>query len=402
MPAKRPAYLTTLTPLRGIAALLVVIFHCNLMLMPFVPPGYTNLVSNGWLWVDFFFMLSGFIMCYVYGKYFTRRVTWAQYKKYIGARFARVYPLHFFTTIWALICIVAIINKASNLDPFFNVIFNPKALPACLLLIQSLHIYITPPLNTPSWSLSTEWWMYMIFPFMVPVFANLKKRGKLATLFLLILFYLFLRYIIGPMALSFGSPKPTLNLVSDFGLFRCLAGFLAGMLLFGFYRDKAGYAVLKSSWCFIAFFLAALLCMHFGAADIIILAFFPFILISAAYNSTQVKRLLDTTVLQRLGDWSFSIYMVHVPLIWMFTILAVNKNPAMFGDLVKLLSQKPDYQLGAMMCMVVVALTILIASLTYRFIEVPARNYLNDAFKTKERKIRAVDTEYDLATDASK
>ena len=189
MPVKKPAYLTTLTPLRGIAALLVVIFHCNLMLMPFVPPGYTKLVSNGWLWVDFFFILSGFIMCYVYGKYFSRRVTWAHYKKYIGARFARVYPLHFFTTIWALICVMVIINKASSLDPFFTVIFNPKAAPACLLLIQSLHIYLTPPLNTPSWSLSTEWWMYTIFPFVVPVFARLKKRGKLITLFLLIIFY---------------------------------------------------------------------------------------------------------------------------------------------------------------------------------------------------------------------
>ena len=55
-----------------------------------------------------------------------------------------------------------------------------------------------------------------------------------------------------------------------------------------------------------------------------------------------------------------------------------------------------------MMCMVVVALTILIASLTYRFIGVPARNYLNDAFKTKKKKIKAVDTEYDLVADANK
>jgi len=242
----------------------------------------------------------------------------------------------------------------------------------------------------------------MIFPFIVPVFANLKKRGKLVTLFLLIIFYLFLRYIIGPLDLTFGNPKPTLNLVSDFGLLRCLAGFLTGMLLFEFYKDKTGYAILKNSWCFIAFFLAALICMHFGVADIIIIAFFPFILVSAAYNNTQVKRILDTIVLQRLGDWSFSIYMVHIPIIWMFTILAVNKNPAMFADLMKLLSQKPNYQLGAMMCMVVVALTILIASFTYRFIEVPARNYLNDVFKTKEKKIKAVNTEYDFTTSANR
>jgi peptidoglycan/LPS O-acetylase OafA/YrhL len=225
-------------------------------------------------------------------------------------------------------------------------------------------------------------------------FANLKKSGKLVTLFLLILFYLFLRYVVSPTGLSFGDPKPTLNLVSDFGLLRCLAGFLTGMLLFEFYKDKTGYTVLKKSWCFAAFFLAALACMHFGVTDIIILAFFPFILISAAYNATWVKRILDTALLQKLGDWSFSIYMVHIPIIWMFTILAVNKNPALFADLMKLLSQKPNYQLGGMMCIVVVGLTILIASFTYRFIELPARNYLNNAFKTKEKGVKAVSIEY--------
>ena len=51
-------YLTTLTPLRGIAALLVVIFHSNLMLMPFLPMGSRHFIWAGWLWVGFFFVLS--------------------------------------------------------------------------------------------------------------------------------------------------------------------------------------------------------------------------------------------------------------------------------------------------------------------------------------------------------
>lgn len=57
MSANRP-YLTTLTPLRGIAALLVVIFHANLMVTPFISPFGDNLVGSGWLWVDFFFCLE--------------------------------------------------------------------------------------------------------------------------------------------------------------------------------------------------------------------------------------------------------------------------------------------------------------------------------------------------------
>jgi peptidoglycan/LPS O-acetylase OafA/YrhL len=155
-------YLTTLTPLRGIAALLVVIFHSNLQ-FPFMPSGYTHLISSGWLWVDFFFVLSGFVIAYAYGAEFRDSLSRGSYWRYIRSRFARIYPLHLFTLVWALIVSIIIRSLATGLDPFFAAIFNPAAAPACLLLVQPLNLYITAPLNTPSWSLSTEWWVYMIF-----------------------------------------------------------------------------------------------------------------------------------------------------------------------------------------------------------------------------------------------
>ncbi len=393
MPQKTETYLTTLTPLRGIAALLVVIFHCNLEGMQFVPFGYTSLVSDGWLWVDFFFILSGFIMSYVYEKYFFENISWNKYKKFIGARFSRVYPLHFITTLWAFALAVYIVNSATSLDPFFVANFNPKSLPACLLLVQSLHLYRAAPLNSPSWSLSTEWWVYMIFPLLVPLFAKLKKAGKWLMFLFLVAFYLLLRYKIGPLSQNFPKGQPTINLVADFGWLRCLAGFLTGMLLFQWYKSKAAYAVLKNSWCFVFFFAATLVCMHFAVMDIIIIALFPFILLTAAYNNTAIKRMLDTRALQRLGDWSFSIYMVHVPIMMIFTCIQINKTPGMFADMSKMRIQKPDYTHGAIMSIVIVALTILVASLTYRFIEVPARNYLNTAFNTKRKMIQEASVE---------
>lgn len=60
----------------------------------------------------------------------------------------------------------------------------------------------------------------------------------------------------------------------------------------------------------------------------------------------------------------------------------------MFANMTKMISQKPNYALGAILTFVIVALTILVASLTYRFIEVPARNYLNNAFNTNVKKIQ--------------
>ena len=377
-------YLTTLTPLRGIAALFVVIFHSSIFIGPFMADGYTSFFDNAWLWVDFFFILSGFIMCYAYNGYFKDKVTTTAYWKYIGARFARIYPLNFVTAIWAFIIACITLHLATRLDPFIAQIINPKALPACLLLIQSMHIYDTPPLNTPSWSLSTEWWAYMLFPFIVPYFVKLKDTGRLVTGALAIAYYVFLKYVIGPVSQN---PVPSINMVADFGFLRCLAGFFAGMLTFSFYERRAGFAFIKNDWFFSLFFFGVMAALHFNVMDILIIAFFPFIIITAAYNNGVVKRILDNRVLQRLGDWSFSIYMVHMPIIASFTSFAVSKNPSMLADMHKFLSQKPNYAFGLIRCFVIVLLTLLIASLTYRFVEIPSRNYFNKLFNTRQKKI---------------
>lgn len=383
MPASSHPYLTTLTPLRGIAALIVVVFHCNLALMSYLPPGYTQFLDNAWLWVDFFFVLSGFIMCYVYGKYFKSGVTWTKFKKFMGARFARIYPLYFITTLFSFVTSALVLHYASSVFPFFAAILNLKALPACLLLIQSFHLYITAPLNTPSWSLSTEWWVYMVFPFLVPFFLSLKQTGKSFTTLGIIGFFIFLRYVVGPH--EPGNTGPSINMIAGFAVFRCLAGFWLGMLLFTFYQHRSGYAIIKQDWFFALSFLSVLAAMHFGLMDIAIIMIFPFILLSAAYNDTRVKRILDTRPMQNIGDWSFSIYMVHMPIISLVWVFRVKNNPAMFSGF-ESFGGKPNYLLGAALCAFVICLTLIAASLSYRFIEVPARNYLNKLFKTKHQQ----------------
>ncbi|MFM7430866.1 MAG: acyltransferase family protein [Flammeovirgaceae bacterium] len=377
-------YLTTLTPLRGIAALLVVIFHSNLMLMPFVEPfAKPNLINAGWLWVDFFFVLSGFIIFYVYGESFRNALNAKSYWKYIKARFARVYPLHFFTLLWCLICATIILHYANGVAPFYATMFNPFAAVPSLFFLQSLGLYMTAPLNSPSWSLSTEWWVYMIFPLLVPFFSRLKNIGMILTLVGIASFYLFIKYVLSPIH-SFPPGATTINVLTDFGFFRCLAGFLAGMLLFRVYQQSVGVNFFKKSWVFLLFFIGVLIAMHVGMEDVIIVAFFPFILLTAAYNTTTVKKALDTTVLQRLGDWSFSIYMVHVPIMFIFWIFQVRANPTTYAIFPPISDGSPDYLMVLWVCLIVITLTLLVASITYRYIEVPARNYLNERFSSKE------------------
>lgn len=382
-------YLTTLTPLRGIAALLVVIFHSNLMLAPFIPQGYTHLIDSGWLWVDFFFVLSGFIMFYVYGKNFKQGFNRHHYLKYVGARFARVYPLHLFTLIISFIIAVLVVYFADGLDPFFAEMINPSALPASLVFLQGMGLFWAAPLNTPSWSLSTEWWMYLVFPFVVPFFMRLNASGKFLTFITLIAAYLLLMYFVGPVSMAgpFPAGQPTLNLVADFGFFRCALGFLLGMLLHEVYVSRAAYSFFKNNWTFAILFVGALIAMHFGIHDLLIIALFPLIILAAAYNESNVKRILDTKVLQRLGDWSFSIYMVHVPIISCFWLLQVYNDPKVFSNFLALVSQPPNYGVGLIFFVIVFTFTLLLAALTYRYIELPARNYLNARFNVKKQQV---------------
>jgi peptidoglycan/LPS O-acetylase OafA/YrhL len=93
--------LPSLTPLRGVAALWVVLYHyCgtaqylpNLDITP-----YSYFISKGYLGVDLFFMLSGFVMAHVYHDAFSESIG-RHYRGFLVARIARLYPLHIFNLL---------------------------------------------------------------------------------------------------------------------------------------------------------------------------------------------------------------------------------------------------------------------------------------------------------------
>jgi peptidoglycan/LPS O-acetylase OafA/YrhL len=86
--------LQSLTSLRGLAALWVVFYHYSAIYFPRLDIGdYSNLIAKGYLAVDLFFMLSGFVMTHVYYRAFSESIT-QNYRNFLVARVARLYPLH--------------------------------------------------------------------------------------------------------------------------------------------------------------------------------------------------------------------------------------------------------------------------------------------------------------------
>jgi len=157
-----------LTSLRGLAAILVVLYHASYNVD--WPEGHLlKLVfSQGFLAVDFFFVLSGFIIAYTYSDRFSE-FTWSNYRVFLWKRFARIYPLHLFVMLlFVSITVVIFItgrppdSRWYPVDGFFFKV----------LLIDAWWTGYATTWNVPSWSISAEWFVYLTFPCLLRPFVG--------------------------------------------------------------------------------------------------------------------------------------------------------------------------------------------------------------------------------------
>jgi peptidoglycan/LPS O-acetylase OafA/YrhL len=126
-------YFSNLTPLRGFAALWVVVFHFQETVMTFNAANHTRMVAKGYMMVDLFFIMSGFIISHIYQQSFQNGLTYQSFRKFIVARFARVYPLHFFV----LLILILLVWPSGQ----WNMVQDPKAIPTNILLLHSFGIH---------------------------------------------------------------------------------------------------------------------------------------------------------------------------------------------------------------------------------------------------------------------
>ena len=142
---------------------------------------------NGWLWVDFFFLLSGFVLAHAYGERFSRWPGIAGFREFLVFRFARLWPLHIVT----LGLLVSLESAKFALDgPFTEMLppafagrNHPQWLPLHVFLLQAFTQEDYDTWNVPSWSISCEWFAYMLFPLLVSVIRR-ASSGLRATLML--------------------------------------------------------------------------------------------------------------------------------------------------------------------------------------------------------------------------
>ena len=359
-----PRWITGLTPMRGIAALFVVLFHAPIFGMGFTLYTHTYFFYQGWLWVDFFFVLSGFIMAHVYGERFQDRIHAGAVRDFLVRRFARLWPLH----VAALAMLIAL-EGAKYLGDFtftptmpapFTGHSEPATIPLHLAFLQFLTHDDFNTWNTPSWSIGCEWWAYVLFPVLFRGIARLRGRLRL----------LFFACCYAALVLIWVGAGGSLNIgIMGYALARCFAEFALGIGVFELWRRGTARPLLGSDAFFGLLLVAIALSLHFAIWDFLVVPLMAALVLAAASNRARAGAVLEHPMMRWLGEISYSIYLVHWPVFIALALLvgAVHGTP--------LAAERSKLEALALLGIALPAILGL-ATLTYRYIEVPSRRWL--------------------------
>jgi len=289
-----------LTGIRGYAACWVVLFHAVFVagrLQPALPQqSALPIVNRGYLAVDLFFILSGYVLMLSHGEALRQRRAWAL-RAFFAGRIGRILPLHW--TVLALLWGLTAIKPRwpwIGIEPDGSRLFFQN-----LVLVQG---WLGNPLswNTPAWSLSAEWLAYAAFPVLVLLVARVNKQGCWAVIgggFVLL-----------ALAASRGQDGG-LNHVHALGLVRCLCEFPMGMAGFRLRQHgRPGDPATADRWfrAGVGLFALALTTPRLDA--VATLAFLAMVMASGG-GSALAGRLFGHPVAVHLGEISFSLYLLH-------------------------------------------------------------------------------------------
>ncbi len=357
---------------RGLCACLVVMFHFH----GYSPIYSWGLIRNSYLFVDFFFVLSGFVIAW---NYATRLDSWQGVRRFLLLRVGRVYPLHLFM----LLCFLAyevLRHLSAQAQPSAFATFEGATAPIALLshffLVHSLHLHDGLTWNGPSWSISTELWTYVLFA-LLSVWLGVRNwmLGLVALAAPLLLVYL---------------SRTGMDTTYDWGLIRCVFGFALGTAC---YKILRLWPRLQRTLPARPGVMTMLECLMVGAVIVFVatagttaLSFLaPFVFAMAvlvfSVEAGWLSRMLRTPVLKWLGMLSYSIYMTHFIFVLVLPSLVkrlVRQDlwtpmPLPTGQYVMVFGR--DNVEGTLLYGAVLALTVAFSAFTYRWIETPGRDW---------------------------
>jgi len=374
--SKTPAYLESkshyeiLDGLRGVASVTVIAFH----VMETFTGGnrFIQIINHGYLAVDFFFLLSGFVVAYAYDDRWGKMTQWDFYKRrlvrlqpmvvmgsIIGALLfyfqgSAAFPLITQTPVWQMLLVMLV---------GFTLI--PLPISMDIRGWQEMH-----PLNGPAWSLFFEYIANILYAVIVRRFSK-----TLLTIFVMLAACYLVQYLLmGPSGDVIGGwslDKTQLHI----GFARLLYPFFAGVLL-----CRLGKLIrVKNAFALCSLLIIVTLSVpRIGGTEhlwmnglyeaVCIIILFPLIVSIGAGGSMKGK--YAAKLCKFLGDISYPLYITHYPLIYLFTAWVVNNRVPLGGY-------------GLFVGLLVLITSIAVAYACLKLYDEPVRNWLKNRFLVK-------------------
>jgi peptidoglycan/LPS O-acetylase OafA/YrhL len=331
--------------LRGIAALSVVAFH----FMEMAYSDYSqNFIAHGFLAVDFFFCLSGFVIGYAYDDRIGKMGVWEFFK----SRIIRLHPLVIFGSVLGLLAFL--------LDPFSGpVVYTAgKAMLIFLCSILLIPFPVMPErafnmfgFNAPAWSL---FWEYVANIFYAFILCRVKRGWLIILTIIAALGLCFITYRAGNVMGGWGK--------GNFwdGCARICYSFLAGLLIY-----RSGW-IIKNKLGFMGIGILLMLAFlmpftkwNWLTEPLVVLFYFPFLVAlgAGAALAPGLKKLCAFS-----GNISYPIYMTHYAVIWIFSNYYAAHKPA-----------------TGQLAIIIITSMVLLVGLAYLimvFYDIPVRKYL--------------------------
>ena len=321
-------------------------------------------IQHSYLFVDYFFVLSGFVIAHAYANRLNSR---RDAGRFMVRRFGRIWPLHLLILAAFIGLELARLILHFDSAPPFTRDRSIEAIFTNLALIQAWHVHPYLTWNGPSWTLSAEWACYLIFAGLVLIAP---KRFRWIGLVLAI--------IGGALVLSYA--RRWMNTTYDFAVPRAVYGFFLGCLLQGLWtripRLKGGAATLLE----IAAIVAACVFIGYAQGPITVAVTLGFVALIWVFAGEEgmLSRVLDHPALVNLGRWSFAIYMVHMFILTVMMIVARKL------DLVPV--RRIDFGsvwLNDLFAVAMFGFIVAVAVVAHRLVEQPAQRMIDRWTKPK-------------------
>lgn len=337
--------------LRGIAVLLVILVHIHLVLDNtteyFEQDGLLlEVIDNGAYGVQLFFIVSAFTLMM---SHYNRLEEPDRTRNFFIRRFFRIAPMYYLAIIYF------------TLDKYlqFN-LTNPdfSAIPVKSLLSNVFFTNALIPEHTNNyvpggWSVSVEFLFYFTLPF---ICSKVKSLNSALVLFLLTLLF---AVLVDPY-IKANTQFPYFH---EYNFFVQLPVFPLGVMAY-FYLNKEQHEIKPLAWIFTVILMLIFCYISMPKNIMFSLVFVLLLIIQSKYRF----KLFSNKLLASIGKVSFSMYLVHFAVIYLF-------NRFQFYYLIEVSDFGTNLLNFILMYIIVIMLTYIISSITYRLIELPGQNW---------------------------